>query len=214
MWPESSRAENEEFPMHTNEPNKDARHREDEFFYRRDQELLEAARRQAHAEEQLRELSAASGIADPGILQELQRFEYHARTVPLLRLMPLAAVAWSDGSISGPEREEIFRIARRQGIEQEDESWVRLEQHLAARPSDELFRVSLRGLRGWLDHLPLRKRGQIETEVMLNCMTVAAVSGGLFGFGSKISGAEESALSDIVAALELRTVTPAGGPGR
>ena len=90
----------------------ESRQKEDEFFYKRDQELILTARRQAESEAQLRVLSAVTGISGRQILRDLQRFDYNTQTAIPLELMPLIQVAWSDGSVNQQERERIFRIAR------------------------------------------------------------------------------------------------------
>ena len=54
--------------------------KEDDFFYKRDRELILAARRQAESEAQIHDLSAVTGISDRQILQDLQRFAFNAET--------------------------------------------------------------------------------------------------------------------------------------
>lgn len=188
--------------MPNNEQFPDLRFKEDEFFYRRDRERLEESRRRAEAERQLLDLCVATSILDPEILRDLQRQEYNPQTVILLEVVPLVQVAWSDGSVNEQERERIYRIARLDGIEEHDPGWRRLAQCLETRPSDEFFRVTLRALRAWLAVLSAEVRGRIERKLLAHCTSVASVSGGFLGLNSKISGAERSAIGEIVAALE------------
>ena len=180
----------------------DSRRKEDDFFYKRDQELILTARRQAESEAQLRDLSAVTGISDRQILRDLQRFDYNTQTAIPLELMPLIQVAWSDGSVNQQERERIFRIARLGGIEDGDPRWHRLAQYLETRPPDEFFRLVLRALRAFLEGLPNEDRGRRERSLIMQCTSVASVSGGFLGLGSKISDAEQSAISEIVTVLE------------
>jgi hypothetical protein len=179
----------------------DSRRREDEFFYKRDQELILAARRHAESEAQFRELSAVTGISDQQILQDLQRFDYNPQTALLLELMPLVQVAWSDGSINELERERIFTIARLEGIETGDSRWDRLAQSLETRPSDEFFQATLRGLRASLEGMPVEDRRRRDRKLIMRCTSVGSVSGGFLGFGPRISNAEQAAINEIVAAL-------------
>ena len=176
--------------------------KEDDFFYKLDRELILAARRQAESEAQLRDLSAITGISDRQILQDLQRFDFTAETASLLDLMPLVQVAWTDGSVNRQERERVFRIARLGGIDESDLRWQRLVRYLDGRPSDEFFRVTLRALRASFEGLPLEERRRRERALVMHCTSVAAVSGGFLGLGSRISDAEQSAISEIVAVLD------------
>jgi hypothetical protein len=180
----------------------DSQRQEDEYFYKRDQELIEAARRRADAEAQLGALGAATGIADRDLLQDLLRLGYNAQTADLLDLMPLVQVAWSDGSVKGHEREQIFRIARLNWIETGDPKWRRLAQCLANRPADEFFDVTLRGLRAALEAMPVEDRARRQSRLLIHCTAVATASGGLLGLGSSISASEQSAISEILAALD------------
>ena len=188
--------------MTSKEQYTDSRRREDEFFHKRDQELILAARRQAESEAQFRDLSAVTGISDQQTLQDLQRFDYNAQTALLLELMPLVQVAWSDGSVNELERKRIFTIARLEGIETGDPRWDRLAQSLQIRPSDEFFQATLRGLRASLEGLPVEDRRRIDRKLIIHCTSVASVSGGFLGLGSRISNAEQAAINEIVAALE------------
>ena len=70
-------------------PDKDARSREDEYFWNKDQELLEKMRRTAAAEQAKRDLGAAVGLNDPEMIQELQTLGFTPDTVVLLPFIPL-----------------------------------------------------------------------------------------------------------------------------
>jgi hypothetical protein len=188
--------------MTNKEQSTDSRRREDEFFYKRDQELILTARRQAESETQFHELMAVTGIRDHQTLQDLQRFDYNPQTVHLLELMPLVQIAWSDGSVNKLERERIFKIARLEGIETGDPTWHRLAQSLETRPSDEFFQATLRGLRASLEGLPAEDRRRRDRKRIMHCKSVASVSRGFLGFGLRICDAERAAINEIVATLE------------
>jgi len=81
--------------------------REDKYFRKRDQELIEQARLQAEDEAAVQRLAEAAGVCEEDILQDLQRLGYTAETVALLHVVPLIEVAWADGTVSEPERDAI-----------------------------------------------------------------------------------------------------------
>ena len=88
----------------------------EEYFHRKEQELIEKLRKRREAEAQMKELAEASGIPNEDILKTLQDLGYTRDTVSLLHLMPLISVAWADNKVSGPEREMILEAARLHGV--------------------------------------------------------------------------------------------------
>jgi hypothetical protein len=159
------------------------------------------ARPECTGETQLDSIGAVIGIADRQILRDLQSFGYDTKTVNSLRVMPLVQVAWSDGSVDGMEREYIFEIARRYGMDQGHPAWIRLAQSLDVRPAAELFAITLRALQASLRALPDSGRERRRRELVAQCTAVAAASGRLWGFGSGISEAELLTINEIVNAL-------------
>jgi hypothetical protein len=94
----------------------DARAREDEYFRRRDRELIDKMRQASEAEEARQGLEAASGLRDPELLQELQALGFTPDTVILLPLVPIVQVAWAEGSVTDAERALIVKLARERGV--------------------------------------------------------------------------------------------------
>jgi hypothetical protein len=84
---------------------------EDEYFRRRDQELVESMFRRAEEEAAIQRLAAAVGVHDETTLRELQRLGYTADTAPLLYLVPPIEVAWADGLVSEAERNVVVAAA-------------------------------------------------------------------------------------------------------
>ena len=60
-------------------PDKDARSREEEYFWKKDQELIEKMRRAAAAEQAKRDMGAKAGLNDPEMIQELQALGFTTR---------------------------------------------------------------------------------------------------------------------------------------
>ena len=125
----------------------EARRKEDDFFHQRDRALLQALREREEREVMLRELSAAAGIANRDLLEDLSRAGFEPGTVILLEMAPLVQVAWIDGSLNDKEREQILNIAARKGIAEGSAAWNGLNEWFEARPSEEFLRVKFRALR-------------------------------------------------------------------
>ena len=171
---------------------------EEEYFHRKEQELIEKLRQRREAEAQMKELGEASGIPNEEILKTLQELGYTRETVSLLPLVPLISVAWADNKVSGPEREMILEAARLHGIAEDSAAYKQLDDWLTHRPSDEFVNQTLRVIAD-LSGTDQPDAKKIDRDKLLELSArVAAASGGILGLGSKIS-AEEQALLDRIA---------------
>jgi len=187
---------------------------EDEYFRRRDRELIETARVQAEDEAARRRLGQATGLQNDGILRDLQTLGYTADIVRLLSLMPLVAVAWADGSVSAPERDAITRAARGNGIEPQSRADAQLTQWLASPPSEALREATLHALGAiFQTHAP-EARAEAIRHLRASCLSVAWASGGILGFHA-VSSKEQSVLDGILtalAAMDVSSPDPATNP--
>ena len=171
---------------------------EEEYFHRKEQELIEKLRQRRQAEAQMKELAEASGIPNEDVLKTLQELGYTRETVSLLHLMPLISVAWADNKVSGSEREMILEAAQLRGVAEDSAAYKQLNDWLTHRPSEEFLDQTLRVI-GDLAGTDRPDGTKIDRDELLELSTrVAAASGGILGLGSKIS-AEEQALLDRLA---------------
>ena len=95
---------------------------EDDYFRKKDQELIERLRSaaladQARAEtEQTRaEMQQMTGISDPELLCDLEAQGFTPETVMLLPLVPAVQMAWAERGVSAAERDLIVKLARSRG---------------------------------------------------------------------------------------------------
>jgi hypothetical protein len=181
----------------------DIRSREEEYFRRKDRELVERLRRTAEADEARRALEATSGIHDPAALQELEALGFTPETVSLLPMVPIIQMAWAEGGVSDEERALIIQFARERGIQSGSVADQQLSLWLRERPGEDVFARATRLIRALLDH----PDGQGQTlrleDLIHRCEEIAAASGGILGFG-KISGEERALLGRIQSALKER----------
>jgi hypothetical protein len=178
----------------------DMRSREEEYFRKKDRELVEKLRRSAAEKDARQALETMSGIHDPGLLQELEALGFTPDTVSLLPLVPIVQVAWAEGGVSEAERRLIVQFARQRGIEPGSTADRQLSAWLQERPADEVFARATRLVRAMLDNpdgagVPLR-----ADDLIHQCEEIAAASGGVLGF-RKISPEERALLGQIEAAL-------------
>jgi hypothetical protein len=182
----------------------EARSREDEYFWKKDQELIEKMRRQASAEKANREMGIKSGLDDPELIQELAALGFTIDTVDLLPLVPLIQVAWAEGGVSDAERQLIIKLARSRGIAQGSAADRQLTAWLATAPDAQVFTRSTRLIRAMLTSGTSAGAG-LDPDALVNyCEEIAAASGGILGM-RKVSAEERALLSQIATALRPKS---------
>lgn len=172
---------------------------EEEYFRRKNRELVEKMQQQARDEQALREIAAQAGVDDPEAARQLQSLGFTPETVGLLPLVPLVQVAWADGNIAAAERDAILELARRRGVAEGSAARYQLEAWLEDRPAPEVFDGATRLIRAVLDAGGGEQNMSAE-ELVSYCESIASASGGLFGL-RKISAEERAALESIAARL-------------
>ncbi len=124
---------------------------EDDYFRKKDRELVEKIQRAADAERARADISKAAGLSDPALADELLALGFTAETVALLPVVPIVQVAWAEGGVSPAERDLIVRFARGRGIAEGSPADAQLSAWLSARPSEEVFERAGRLIRAMLE---------------------------------------------------------------
>lgn len=83
---------------------------EEEYFRRKEIELIDELRRRSESEVEQQEVAAVVGITDPAILRTLAGLGFTRETISLLYFVPMVQVAWSDGSVGKGERRLIIKL--------------------------------------------------------------------------------------------------------
>ena len=179
----------------------EARKREEDYFRKRDRELIERMRQAAAAEQARRELEAKTGLHDPELLHDLQELGFAPDTIALLPIVPILQVAWAEGGVSEAERKLIVQLARARGIGPNSAADRQLTQWLERRPSADVFASATRLIRAMLDHPPEAFADLSADDVIKYSESIASASGGMFGIG-KISAEERATLAQIASALK------------
>ena len=144
----------------------DVRKREEDYFRRKDRELIEKMRAAGTAEQARKDLGAATGITDAGLLAELEELGFTPQTISLLPLVPLVQVAWSEGGISPAERTMILDLATQRGLAAGTPGHARLVEWLDTRPSEDTFRKASRLIAAMLDQ-PVSMGPQISADELI-----------------------------------------------
>jgi hypothetical protein len=183
------------------------RAREEEYFRKQDQKLIEEQRRGVLREAEKRNLGAVVGISDEHLVTELLDEGFTAERIPLLYLVPALEVAWADGSVSDSEHECLLKFACEQGASRDSPAYRQLLAWLADRPPAEFFASTLR-LIGSVCHAqsPIEAEATV-TKVTSYCSQIAEASGSWLGLGSTVSRTEAQFLKRITSFLRERIPT-------
>src|SRR5688572_29203363 len=164
---------------------------EDEYFRKKDRELIERMRLAAEAARERTELSAQSGLTDPELLQDLHELGFTPETLGLLPLVPLVQMAWAEGGVTASERALIAKFARSRGIADGSAADRQLRAWLDERPPESMFVRATRLIRAMLD-APVNAVGVTADELVRYCESIAEASGGFFGINR--IGSDEKAI--------------------
>ncbi len=174
---------------------------EEEYFRKKNQELIEKLHQQQAREADLQKLSEVTGVHDHDALAALQSLGFTAETVQLLHIVPLVEVAWAEGGVADRERELIYRIAQSRGIEPGSVAYEQLTRWLDQRPPERFFENALRAIRVVLEPLPPELREASRRDLIGYCSQIAsAVTGGIFGRG-QISDEERMLIAHIASEI-------------
>lgn len=174
---------------------------EEDYFRRKEKELIDKMRRNAQADAQRHELAKQAGVADEDVLRDLQELGYTPETIMLLYLMPLIQTAWAEGDVSAKERDLIVQAARSRGVAAGSAADVQLGRWLSERPSEEIFQRTLRAIGTILQARSQEERESSERDLLSLCTAIASASGGIVGFGA-VSEGERRILAQITRELE------------
>lgn len=176
---------------------------EEEYFRKRDRELIEKMRQEAAVEQARGDMARKTGLTDPALLQELQSLGFTPETVGLLPLVPILQVAWAEGGITSAERDLLVKVARSRGIEPASDADRQLSEWLDRRPDAGVFASAGRLIRAMLDAGSPELGSLSVDDLVRYCEKIAAASGGVLGIG-RISPEEKALLSSIASELEAR----------
>src|SRR5262245_7461902 len=126
---------------------------EDEFFRKEDQRLTAHLKQLRELEMSREALAKSSGINNPAIVEKLLGLGIRPEILSALALVPLAEVAWADGSLDDKERTAILDRAEQTGIAPGSPNHALLESWLERRPPSELLSAWTHMIQGLTEQL-------------------------------------------------------------
>jgi hypothetical protein len=178
---------------------------EEEYFRRKDRELVEKMRQAAAGEAARGEMGRATGLQDPALLKELQDLGFTPETVILLPVVPVLEMAWAENEITPAERRLIVTFARGRGVAEHTAADEQLTKWMTSRPDGAVFRGAGRLISAMLSSSSGPPAGLTTGDLVAYCEEIASASGGLLGtrLGS-ISSEEKALLARIASDLNAR----------
>jgi hypothetical protein len=176
---------------------------EDAFFAKENARLLEELRAKDRREEQRNALRAVIQVQDEGLIDHLLALGLRPETVLAVTLIPLAMVAWADGSIEPREREAILQAAAQKGVVPDSIAGQVLESWLKEPLDSQLVDTWRRYIRTIWPSLTATEREEVRQAGLERARAVAEAAGGFLGLGARISAQERAVLADLDAALAL-----------
>jgi hypothetical protein len=173
---------------------------EEDYFRRRDRELLERMRAATAATEARRQMESQTGLQDADV-QELQTLGFTPDTIALLPLVPLLQVAWAEGGVDAQERALIVQVARARGIADGSSADAQLSRWMTEEPPAAVFAGAARLVSAMLDAPGSAAQGLTRNDLVDYCEKVAAASGGFLGL-KKISSEERALLTSLSQTLK------------
>ena len=175
---------------------------EDEYFARRDREMIETQRRKEADAAELHRLGQALGLSDEELLARLRAAGLGPSHVAIVRVLPALEVAWSDGAVGKAEGELVKDLLRlhSDGQQPSPEAIAMLDDFLLARPPDRLFEGARRAAHVAVTTAGEGKGRDLATRLVGEARAVAEAAGGMLGLGT-VSTPERRALEALAAAL-------------
>ena len=170
---------------------------EDAFFAKENARLLEQLRAKAKQDERRKALRDVIQIQDEGLIDHLLQLGLGPETVLALTLIPLAMVAWADGSIEPREREAILKAAAQKGVAPGSIAGQVLDTWLKQPLDSQLVETWKRYIRTIWPSLSAHEREEVRQMGLERARAVAAAAGGFLGLGSRVSAQEQAVLAEL-----------------
>jgi hypothetical protein len=176
---------------------------ENQFFSQVDQKLLEQLRQRLAKAPERDLLAQISGIQNPAVLDKLLALGIDAATFASLTFVPLAAVAWADGTLDAGERKAILQAAEQHQLKPDGPGYKILSHWLDKPVSAELvatWKAYVAELHKALDAAAF---ANLRGEILGLAEKIADASGGILGLGERISPAEKRKLEELRTAFDV-----------
>ena len=154
---------------------------EDEYFWRKDRDLIAKLREQAQQEKERGVLRKCLGITDEAFLADLQAAGFTPDNLGVLHLVPLVEVAWAEGEVTARERELILALAARRGVSADSSAYKQLLGWLDRYPGVPFFETAFKAVRATLAKMEGAARAAAKRDLVEWSTRIAEATGGILG---------------------------------
>ena len=148
------------------------------------------------------QIAEATGIADADLLAELAGLGIRVESLAALTLMPLIAVAWSDGEMDERERAALLDAAVESGIERASTSYRLLEIWTLEPPPPDFSNLWRDFIHALCRLLEPSEAERLEATLLGRAKNVAEAAGDALRRNSHISSREQGCLDVLAKAFE------------
>jgi hypothetical protein len=170
---------------------------EESFFSKENEKLRQALRQKEAIKQKEHALSDISGIEDETVLRHLVSLNIGADTLAALTMVPLVQVAWADGDVDAKERAAILEAAEEVGVGKGSPSADLLNEWLKFKPDREILKAWKEYVQALSSTLSPEESRRLRSALLTLGRSVAEASGGVLGFGGKISKAEREVMDEF-----------------
>lgn len=173
---------------------------ENQFFSKLDSQLLDELKAKQELVKSVDAVSKMTGISDRGALEAILRFGIEPQTLAALRVFPLVAVAWADGTMEEGERATVKTLAGSHLQIGDGAVSKLLDNWLSQQPTPDMFAAWEGYAAALVAAMSADEAAALKSALINEIRVVAEASGGLLGWGA-VSKGESSVMSRIEAAL-------------
>lgn len=173
---------------------------ENQFFSKLDSQLLDELKAKQELVKSIDAVSKMTGINDRGALEAILKFGFEPQTLVALRVFPLVAVAWADGTMEDGERATVKTLAASHLHIGDSAVTKLLDNWLSQQPTNEMFAAWEGYAAALVAAMSVEEANALKAALINEIRVVAEASGGLLGWGA-VSKGESGVMKRIEAAL-------------
>lgn len=173
---------------------------EEEYFRKKEFELLEKLRGIFKKQQDKEALRSATGVTDDALLDRMVAINASGEGFAAFQLYPLIELAWADGDLSESEVAAVLMAGEQQGLRAGTKAFEMLEHRLREGPNPEARKIWFLYADEMRKHLTPRELEMLRDDLLERARAVVAATGHLERLLIDIGG-ERKVLAAIKKAL-------------
>ena len=175
---------------------------EEEYFRKKDFELLEKLKAVFQKKVDKESIRKATGVTNERLLERMVELHLNGELMAAFQLYPLVEIAWADGDLSESEARSVLAAGEKQGIRTGTRAYEMLEQRLHRGPDPEARKIWFLYAEELKKTLTPRELKTFRTDLLERARAVVAATGHLERLLIDVGGERK-----ILAAIE-KALTP------